>query len=457
MKKLVLGILLGGLLVLKGFSQNHTPVIMLVEIKAEIDPRMSRRVELSLEKARKENADIVLVEMDTYGGALTDADEIRTRILEFEKPVWVFINKDAASAGALISIACDSIYMARGASIGAATVVTADGSAAPDKYQSYMRSIMRSTAEANGRDPKIAEAMVDQNLEVPGISEKGQVITFSTSEAIRNGYCEGERESIEDVIRKNGYSDYKLIKFELSLTERIISFFLNPFISGFLILIIIGGIYFELQTPGVGFPLLAAVVALLLYLTPYYLNGLAENWEILMFFVGVALLALEIFVIPGFGVAGVLGIIFTAGSLILVMLNNDFFDFSFVDGKKIIMAITTTLIAFLGSVIVIFMGGSRLASSKVFKRISLQTVQDRSEGYTSRFFRKPMAGKTGVAFTRLRPSGKVMIEDEVYDAFTRGEYIEKDSKIIVVDEEGTSLKVKSLPPDKKLSKKTKIS
>jgi membrane-bound serine protease (ClpP class) len=130
--------------------------------------------------------------MDTYGGAVTDADEIRTRILESKIPVYVFINKDAASAGALISIACDSIYMAPGASIGAATVVNGtDGTAAPDKYQSYMRSMMRSTAEATGRNPQIAEAMVDEKLVIAGLSDAKSVITFSVSEAIQNGFCEG--------------------------------------------------------------------------------------------------------------------------------------------------------------------------------------------------------------------------------------------------------------------------
>ena len=130
---------------------------------------MNRRVKLALEEAEKNEAELIVIEMDTYGGVVTDADEIRTRILESEIPVYVFINKDAASAGALISIACDSIYMAPGASIGAATVVNGtDGAAAPDKYQSYMRSMMRSTAEAKGRDPKIAEAMVDEKIEIEG-------------------------------------------------------------------------------------------------------------------------------------------------------------------------------------------------------------------------------------------------------------------------------------------------
>jgi len=170
------------------FSDDK-PTVLQMNIKDNIDPRMNRYVKLALNEAREINADYVIIEMDTYGGALNDADDIRTMILEYDKPIYVFINRDAASAGALISIACDSIYMAAGASIGAATVVTAEGVAAPDKYQSYMRSIMRSTAEAKGRDPKIAEAMVDESLEIEGITEEGEVITFSTSEAIQNGFC----------------------------------------------------------------------------------------------------------------------------------------------------------------------------------------------------------------------------------------------------------------------------
>jgi len=317
--------------------------VFIMHIDAPIDPRMNRYVELALSEADNVNPDLVIIEMDTYGGAVTDADDIRTRIMEFDRPIYVFINKDAASAGALISIACDSIYMAPGASIGAATVVTPDGQEAPDKYQSYMRSIMRSTAEAKGRDPKIAEAMVDENLEVDSISTAGSVITFSTSEAIKYGYCEAQVTSIEEILERLKIVDYELKEFQLDQTEKIISIFLNPVLSGILILIIIGGIYFELQTPGVGFPLLASLIALVLYLTPYYLNGLAENWEIAMFFVGVALIVLEVFVIPGFGVTGALGIAFTIGSLILVMLDNDFFDFSFVDAEKIFIAVPSSL------------------------------------------------------------------------------------------------------------------
>lgn len=435
-------------LILIWFALSSVPLlaqqkqVMVMEIKDTIDPRMKRYVELALTHAEQTNADIVIVDMDTYGGILTDAKEIVDLVMDFKKPIWVFINSDAASAGALISIACDSIYMSPGASIGAATVVESTGEKAPDKYQSYMRSIMRSTAEENGRDPRIAEAMVDQNLEVDSISPAGQVITFSTSEAIRYGYCEGKVGSIEEILKKNGINDYTIDQFRLGATERIISFFLNPFISGILILIIIGGIYFELQTPGVGFPGIAALMALVLYLVPYYLNGLAENWEILALFIGIALLAVEIFVIPGFGIAGITGIGLMVMSMILIMLNNDFFNFKFVPMQDILFATAATMGGIVGGVALLFVGGSRLTKSKFLKTVALTETQERSQGYTSSFRAEPMRGKQGSTYTVLRPSGKIIIDGQLYDAYTRGDFIDKDTDVEVISDEGTSLQVR---------------
>src|SRR6267154_1612993 len=178
--------------------------VMVMDIKAEIDPRMLRYVKLAIEHAEKTNADYVIIDMDTYGGVLTDAKEIVDVLMDFKKPIWVFINSDAASAGALISIACDSIYMSPGASIGAATVVEGSGGqAAPDKYQSYMRSIMRATAEENGRDPRIAEGMVDDRIVIDSVKQAGKVITFTTSEAIAHGYCEARVQSIAEILVRN--------------------------------------------------------------------------------------------------------------------------------------------------------------------------------------------------------------------------------------------------------------
>ena len=422
------------------------PKVMVMEIKAEIDPRMTRYVNLALDHAENIGADYVIVEMDTYGGVLTDSKDIVDRILDFEAPIWVFINKDAASAGALISIACDSIYMAPGATIGAATVVQGGtGEAAPDKYQSYMRSIMRSTAEHNGRDPRIAEGMVDERIAIDSITTEGSVITFTTKEALKYGYCEAQVSSIDDILQRNGVPDYELVRFEVGNVEKVIAFFLNPFISGILILVIMGGLYFELQTPGVGFPILASITALVLYLVPYYLNGLAQNWEIIALFVGIVLILLEVFVIPGFGLAGITGIAMTVGAMVLIMVNNDFFNFDMVPLNDIIVASLAIFGGLTGGVLLLFVGGVRLSHSGLFKRISLTDTQAQSEGYTSNFNTgMDLVGKTGTAYTVLRPSGKIMVEDQIYDAFSRGDYIEKGDTVKVLGIEGSTLRVRKV-------------
>ncbi len=442
-KKIVISAALLLMACFSTMAQATKPKVMVMEIKAEIDPRMARYVKLALEHAETTKADYVIIDMDTYGGVLTDAKEIVDFIMDFKKPIWVYINSDAASAGALISIACDSIYMSPGATIGAATVVEgAGGQAAPDKYQAYMRGIMRSTAEKTGRNPRIAEGMVDERIVIDSIKQEGRVITFTTSEAMKFGYCEAQVESIEEILKRNKIENYMLEEYELSIPEKIIAIFLNPFISGILILVIIGGIYFELQTPGVGFPLFAAIISLLLYLVPYYLNGLAAYWEIIALFVGLLLLGAEIFIIPGFGVAGVLGIGLTLTSLILIMLNNDFFNFEFVPLGDIIVASFATIGGLTGGALLLFFGGAKLTQTKAFKRIALTDIQETSKGYTTNFNAKAMLGKKGIAYTVLRPSGRVQIEEDIYDAFTRGDYIERGDAIEVVDTEGSTLKVR---------------
>jgi membrane-bound serine protease (ClpP class) len=428
---------------MSGSAQDTKQKVMIMEIKAEIDPRMTRYVMLALDHARSIEADIVIVEMDSYGGVLTDAKEITQMIMDYKKPIWVFINSDAASAGALISIACDSIYMSPGASIGAATVVNGtDGSEAPDKYQSYMRSIMRSTAEENGRDPRVAEAMVDERTVIDSVTQAGKVLTLTTTEALKLNYCEAKVSSIGDILERNKVERYDLETFELGVTERIIAFVLNPFISGLLILIIIAGIYFEMQAPGMGFPSIAALAALILYLVPYYLNGLAAYWEIIVLFVGIVLIFLEIFVIPGFGIAGISGIVMMVGSLVLIMLNNDFFNFEFVPFGDIVVAFIATIGGLAGGLLLLFFGGAKLSNTRAFQRIALTDSQNRSDGYTVNFQSEAMQGKRGTAHTVLRPSGKIMIDSQVYDAFTRGEFIERGDTIEVIGTEGVTLKVR---------------
>jgi len=428
-------------------------------IKQDITKATWRQTQQAFDAADSLGADVFLIHMNTYGGTVLDADSIRTKILQSQIPVYVFIDNNAASAGALISIACDSIYMRSGGSMGAATVVNQTGAAMPDKYQSYMRSTMRSTAEAQGkdtiiagkdtiyqwrRDPRIAEAMVDPSVFIAGIIDTGKVLTFTPTEAIENGYCEGIAENIPEVLRKVGIEDYKIVEYEPTFIERIIGFLVHPMISGLLIMAIIGGIYFEMQSPGIGFPLGVAVLAAVAYFAPLYLEGLAAHWEILVFVIGVILVVVEIFVIPGFGVAGISGIVLMFVSLVLSLINNVNFDFEGVEIGDIGVAVTTVVVGVFGGFILSLYLGNKVFTSNtgMFRNMSLKSVQNVSDGFvcieTGMFALK---GKTGVSKTVLRPGGKIFIEGEVYDAVANSGFIDKDVNIVVTKVEATQLYV----------------
>lgn len=342
----------------------------------------------AFEEALALNADVVILHLNTYGGEVSAADSIRTKILNAPMPVHVYIDDNAASAGALIAIACDSIYMKPGGKIGAATVVNQTGEQVPDKYQSYMRATMRATAEAHGkdtiftgtdtlyvwhRDPAIAEAMVDPRLFVEGVSDTGQVLTFTASEAISNGYCEGTAASMEEVIAKLGIEEYELSTYTPTGMDKMIGFLINPMISGVLIMIIIGGLYFELQSPGIGFALGASIVAALLYFAPLYLEGMAENWELILFIVGVILIMVEIFAIPGFGVAGVAGIIAIITGLTLSLVDNVVFEDPEFTGEGLgilLKSLSLVLVAVLAGVIFSLWATRKLLTTTAFGNLS---------------------------------------------------------------------------------------
>ena len=417
-----------------------------INIKQEIGPGIWRQVKKGFGEAEKEKADYIIIAMNTYGGTLEHADSIRTLILNSKIPVFVFIDNNAASAGALIAIACDSIYMREGANIGAATVVDQKGEVLPDKYQSYMRSMMRSTAEASGRDPEIAQAMVDAKIYIKGISDSGQVLTFTTNEAIKHGFCEGKAESVEEVLKIAGITDYNLMEYIPSQLEKLIGLLVNPFVSSILIMIIIGGIYFELQTPGIGFPIIASIIAATLYFSPLYLEGLAENWEIVMFLVGLILIAIEVLVIPGFGVAGIIGFIFTLVGLALALVNNIGFDFSFTPDGAIIKAFVLVVMSLIISVSLSLYFGSKLLNTSLFSKMVLAASQPANQGFTSTDMSEmELIAKCGLAATVLRPSGKVEIEGVIYDAIAEAGYIEKDEKITVIKFASAQLVVRKSP------------
>jgi membrane-bound serine protease (ClpP class) len=337
--------------------------------------------------------------------------------------------------------------MAPGANIGAATVVGQDGAPAPEKYQSYMRSMLRSTAEQSGRDPKIAEAMNDGRMFIPGVNDSGKVLTFTTSEAIKNNYCEGEATTIEEALKLAGVDKYEIRTYTISGVGTVIDWLINPFISGILIMIIIAGIYYEFQAPGTLFPIAASILAALLYFAPHYLQGLAENWEILLFVAGLILLALEVFVIPGFGVAGVSGILFIVLGLTLSLIKSvpSEFPVNLPDGPAFTNALFIVLSSIIISISLSFYLFGRFIKSSMFRHVSVQTTMAKEEGFVGVDMKEnELVGKTGIAFTILRPSGKVEIDGNVYDATAETGFIDKGEKIVVVKFETAQLFVRKL-------------
>lgn len=432
------------LLFVAAFTQfvSAQKVVYKINIKDEISPAMVRQVQMGFAQAKESKADLILLHMNTYGGLVISADSIRTKILNSKIPIIVFIDNNAASAGALISIACDSIYMRSGANIGAATVVNDQAEAMPDKYQSYMRSTMRSTAEAKHRNPKIAEAMVDPDVYIEGIIDSGKVLTFTASEAIQNGYCEGVAENCDQVIRKYGFTNYKIVELKLSALDEIIGFLMNPALQSIFIILIVGGIWFELQAPGFGFPSVAAIAGALLYFAPLYLGGLAENWEILLFMIGVVLLVLEIFVIPGFGVAGILGIVAMVSGLVLSLLDNVNFNFDAVSFNTISEAFFLVILSIFGAIIVSFVFTKKVLSSRKIG-FALFSENSKKDGYSSTDAHlSALVGETAIAQTMLRPAGKIRIQYNDFDAVAENGFIEKGSEVSIIGYQNAQLIVR---------------
>ena len=418
---------------ISAYCSDSLSVFYRIRLDQDIDPSAQRLVVLGLEKAAKAEADYVLLDINTYGGAVNAADSIRAAILRYDKPVVAYVNMQAASAGALISIACDSIYMRTGSSIGAATVVNQTGEVAPDKYQSFMRGMMRATAKANGRDPEIAESMVDT----------ANVLSLTPDEAMEVGYCEGIAEEVSDVARiVSGDNDFIIKDMEDDMTwlDRLIQFLLNPLLQSIFMMMIIGGIFVEIRTPGIGLPLLTAVVGALLYFAPGYLGHLVSYWEILLFVVGIILIAMEIFVLPGFGVCGIAGIIAVVVSLAFAMVDNaELFHW---DGtlnlEPVLMplgiVIISSAVAIFGSVWLV----KKLYETRSFDHIALRQSLTGEEGFVGVVSGlESLVGQEVTVFTDMRPSGKVRTADgRIFEASMKyGGYAVKGQTLKVVSTE----------------------
>jgi membrane-bound serine protease (ClpP class) len=415
--------------------------VYIVPIEGMIDNVLASYITRAVSDAESAGASLVIFHMDTFGGLVDAADNIRKTILNAEPITTAFIDKNAASAGALISYANDKIVMVPGSSIGAATVVEGvGGEAAPDKYQSYMRGLMRSTAEANGRDPRIAEAMVDESIEIEGISDSGKVLTLSASEAKRLGVADAVLNDVDEIISLAGLSGAQVVRHHASRTEKVLRFLSSPILQSILMLMMMGGLYFELQTPGVGFPGATAAIGAALFFAPHYMMGLVESWELVLFGIGALLLLAEILVIPGFGVAGITGIILVVGSLFAALVGNVGLDFP--PAEELATAILTMAATLLLLILLMFSLARYLPRSERFNQLVLAPELSSISGYTSAETIESLLGRSGLTLTPLRPSGAAEIDGERIDVITDGEFIPSGTPVKVVRVRGSRVEVR---------------
>ena len=456
MRKLFLSLFVLVSVSLEAADSTGRKLIYTFPIRENVMPSVVRMTAKCLAEAGRMGADAVLIQMNTYGGLVEAADSIRTALLNCSVPVWVWIDNQAVSAGALIALAADSIYLRPGGSVGAASVVDQSGRPMPDKFQSFMRATMRATAEAHGRvidridgvdtswrwhrDPKIAEAMVGVSS---GDSTTVGVLAFTAEEAEAEHYSEGRASSLEEVLAEAGVSDCEVYEYRPTGTDRLLGWLMNPVIQGIFVMMIVGGLYFELQTPGVGFPLAVAVLGAVLYFAPLYVEGLARNWELILFVVGLVLIAVEIFVLPGFGVAGVAGIVAAVTGLGCAAVDNDLFRYvpsgeisAATLLKPFLVVIAGGVAAFVAS---LWLGRRFLAGSSPLRdRIVLTTSMVPEEGYTGHPVPlQSLVGRTAEVSSVLRPSGRVVLDGTFYEAVASdGFYIGRGERVTVVRTEG---------------------
>lgn len=414
-----------------------------IPIDGTIDRGLAPYVRRILQEA--ENADAVILEVNTLGGLVDAAIQIRDALLNTETPTIAFINKRAISAGALISLATTHIVMAPGATIGAATPVQLDmsGEANPvnEKYVSYFRSEMRATAEETGRRGDIAEAMVDADYEIEGISPKGKLLTLTTQDALKYEIAEYEASTFEEVLEKYDLAGSEVVESPINWAERLVRALTNPMVSSLLMMIGFLGLFIEFRTPGFGLGGTVGLICLGLFFWGHFLVRLAGWEELILFTAGVLLLLVEILIIPGFGIVGILGILAILTSLALSMVGR-FELLTFQDVQSALSKVTAALIGSTIMAIVLFKFFPR---TSLGKQIILKETQEREQGYVSqRIDHRHLVGLIGVTLTPLHPSGTILLEEKRYDVVSEGEFIDKQMRVKILEVEGARIVVRKI-------------
>jgi len=426
-------------------AQEPRRVVYVAPIEGIIDLGLAPYVQRVLDEATASGAAAVVLEVNTFGGRVDAAVQIRDALLNSRIRTVAFVNKRAISAGALISLAAEQIVMAGGSTIGAATPVQAGqpGAAAQpvsEKTVSYVRKEFRATAESRKRPPLLAEAMVDADVAIPGVIEKGKLLTLTTDEALKHKLADKRADTIESALDQLGLKGAELRRTSPNWAENVVRFLTHPIVSSLLITVAMLGIIVEIRTPGFGFAGGIGIASLALFLWGHWLVQLVGWEELLLALVGLILLALEIFVIPGFGIAGALGIIAILAGLVLSMLGSgDTAQFIMLTAARVVFAL---LIALIGSLVLL----RYLPRLPFGRQLVLQTGLDTASGYVS----APASdhhwmGRSGRAWSTLRPAGIAEIDGHRLDVVSDGEFIEAGESIEVIHVDGNRIVVKRKP------------
>lgn len=409
--------------------------VMIIPISGEIQLGLAPFVERATEEADEIGYDLVIYEVNTFGGRLDAAVVIRDAIISAEVPTIVFINKRAISAGALISLAANKIYMHPNSTIGAAEPVSMGigGSTGEvsEKVVSYWRTELRATAEKNNRRGDVAEAFADKSIAIEGVVEEGKLLTLTTKQAIEIGMADATAETLQEILERENLAGARITTAGMNAAERLAGFLTRGLVSSLLLTAALLGIFFEIKTPGFGAPGIIALAALSLFFGSHYLVHLAGWGEVILFVFGVVMLLVEIFLIPGFGIVGTLGILAIVTSLYLSLIGQFVHPGDFVSGAKVLA------LAFVVSFVVILIALRYLPKFTPFQRLVLKTTEAESDGYrSSPETYAALEGREGIALTMLRPAGTAIIDGEKYSVVSEGDFIEKNTKIRVYKIEG---------------------
>jgi membrane-bound serine protease (ClpP class) len=412
-----------------GTAAGSAELVYVIPVTGVVEMGLAPFITRSLAEAAKAQARAVILDVDTPGGRIDAAEQIADAIGDSEVPVYTYVNRRALSAGALIALATEGIFMRPGSTIGAATPVTGDGTTASEKIVSVMRSTFRSLAEANDLDPRIAEAMVDESIAIPGVVEAGKLLTLSTDEAVRLGYA-GEVTDFDALLAELGIPDAAVVQTRTNWAERVVRFLTNPLVAPFLLSLGFLGILIEIKTPAFGLAGLAGFTSLGLFFGSHFIIGLA-GWEVaILLGLGVILLLVELLVLPGVGIAGILGGLAILVSVFLSLVGR------VPDSGDILIALW--ILGF-SAALVVFTGWQlirRLPEDRRGKNLLHLGKLTRELGYSSATRREDLVGLDAITVTDLRPAGTISVGSERIDAVSEGPWVPAGTPVRIVRAEG---------------------